>query len=271
MQTRRQLSTSSTALQEQQQKERAGQVEDEQPQEEQKQEHEPPQRSNLSSTLARAFGVFVVSGSVLFSVYMYQKAKADASVVKAVKSVGAPAIGGSFTMTSESGELMTESDFGNAHRLLYFGFTYCPDICPTELTKMSEAIEVLDARGADAFGGHSVVPVFISVDPWRDSIAQVREYIAEFHPRMVGLTGTPDQVQRMCRAFRIYYSKPPPRVRDGEIDDEFYLMDHSAYMYLLDPSNKCIDYFSQAEPADHIAERIAAHLDQAKGSSSWLS
>ena len=192
----------------------------------------------------------------MFSVYMYQKSKEDTQIVKAVRSIGSPAIGGPFNLFDTHNRLRTEQDYPG-YRLMYFGFTFCPDICPTELTKMAEAMSAIEKETGLAA---ELYPIFVSVDPWRDSIAQVREYVKEFHPKLVGLTGTPQEIESVCKRFRIYYSKPSAKVRDGIVEDEFYLMDHSAYMYLMDPNNKCVDYFSQAEPSDIIAQRVIAHI-----------
>lgn len=225
---------------------------------------EKPSRELFGHRMTRGFGVMIVTGSLAFAVYTHLKAKSDEKVVKAVQSVGAPKIGGPFTLANTKGEYVTEEDFPG-YRLMYFGFTFCPDICPTELTKMGDALRLLEARGARL--KNSVYPIFVSVDPWRDSIAQVRAYVAEFHPLMEGLTGTPLEIEKMCRRYRIYYSKPPKKVRDGIVEDEFYLMDHSAYMYLMSPTGECIDYFNQAEPAEEIARRLEAHI----GKEEWWS
>lgn len=213
--------------------------------------------------MLQAFGGFIVVGSVAFSIYVYQKAQYEGKVVKATRSVGSPKIGGPFSLFNVEGRLVTEKDIPG-YRLVYFGFTFCPDICPTELTKMAEAVNILDQQPLK----EPVTPIFISVDPWRDSIAQVREYVKEFHPRLVGLTGIPHEIERVCKRYRIYYSKPPQKVKDGETgESEFYLVDHSTHMYLFDEDGQCVDYFNQAEPADHIADRIIAHV----GKKEWWS
>jgi cytochrome oxidase Cu insertion factor (SCO1/SenC/PrrC family) len=114
------------------------------------------------------------------------------------------------------------------YTLLYFGFSACPEICPTELRKLSAVYERLSARER-----RSLQMVFVTCDPWRDSVRVVREYVARFHPQMRGFTGTPAQVANICRQYRVYHSKPP---RGAEVDteDADYLVDHSIFIYLMD-------------------------------------
>jgi len=107
---------------------------------------------------------------------------------------------------------------------MYFGFTHCPDICPDELDKMAKMIDTIKAKR----GANVVRPIFVTCDPNRDSPAVVKSYLAEFHPDIVGLTGTWDEVKAMCKAYRVYFSTPP-HVQPGQD----YLVDHSIYFYLM--------------------------------------
>ena len=137
--------------------------------------------------------------------------------------------------------------------LIYFGFTHCPDICPTELRKMVKALELLAQRGITS---RDVVPVFVSLDPTRDSVLQTRLYVQTFSPHIVGLTGTPEQCQLAARAFRVYSSKT------NDSDDD-YLVDHSIVMYLVDRGGRFQAYYPMSVTAAQLAERIEAIVSKA--------
>ncbi|KAB1224374.1 hypothetical protein CJ030_MR2G006765 [Morella rubra] len=143
---------------------------------------------------------------------------------KAVKegpSVGKAAIGGPFNLINHDGKHVTEKDFLGKWTLMYFGFTHCPDICPDELQKLASAVDKIKEKT-----GIEIVPVFISVDPERDNVEQVGDYVKEFHPRLIGLTGSPDEIRNVARAYRVYYMKTAEEGSD-------YLVDHSIVMYVL--------------------------------------
>lgn len=168
---------------------------------------------------------------------------------KRITATGDAKIGGNWSLIDHAGRPLTSADFWGKYTLIYFGFTYCPDICPTELKKMTKALDMLPKEAQD-----QVVPMMISVDPWRDSIAQLAGYVQEFHPRLVGLVGTPQQVDAITRKFRVYTSKGPEET-EGD-----YLMDHSIFMYLMDKDGKFVDYYGVALEADEIADSISKHL-----------
>ncbi|KAJ9185385.1 hypothetical protein P3X46_005026 [Hevea brasiliensis] len=134
-------------------------------------------------------------------------------------SVGKAAIGGPFNLINHDGKNVTEKDFVGNWTLIYFGFTHCPDICPDELQKLAAAVDKIKEKS-----GFELVPVFISVDPERDTVEQVREYVKEFHPKLIGLTGNPDEIKKAARAYRVYYMKTAE-------EDSDYLVDHSIVMY----------------------------------------
>lgn len=173
-------------------------------------------------------------------------------MLRNTKQIGTPALGGPWTLVDQNGRPFTDAmltEDGQTHALLYFGFTYCPDICPAELIKMKKIIDKLDSM-KDV--GPVVRPVFISVDPKRDGVAQVRHYVKDFHPRTLGLTGTPEQVATACKAFRVYHS-----VADlNEENEDDYLVDHSIVMYLVGPDGKFLDFYTQLTEVDEAVERI---------------
>jgi cytochrome oxidase Cu insertion factor (SCO1/SenC/PrrC family) len=117
------------------------------------------------------------------------------------KHFGKPKLGGPFSLVDMNGVPVTNLTFAGQYVLLYFGFTYCPDICPHELVKLGRVVEKLDTLNLK----HKVLPIFISLDPKRDSVAQLKEYCKDFHPRMLALTGTPGQVEKACRSYRVFY------------------------------------------------------------------
>ena len=148
-----------------------------------------------------------------------------------------------------SGRVVTDRDLRGRWSLLYFGYTSCPDVCPTELQTMAEA---LDALGPDLAG--RVQPVFVTVDPERDTPERLADYVKLFHPRLMGLTGTPAQVVQAARAFRVYYAK----ARSG--DGDAYLMDHSSFVYLLDPEGAVRALFRPGTTADDLAAALRRRL-----------
>ncbi|MDP6708864.1 MAG: SCO family protein [Alphaproteobacteria bacterium] len=160
------------------------------------------------------------------------------------ESIGQVAIGGPFSLVDHSGRRVSEADFKGRHMLLYFGYTFCPDVCPTELQAMSEA---LDALGPDAAG---VQPVFISIDPERDTPAVLAEYRQHFHDKFRMLTGTLEEIRAAAKTFRVYFTK----VDDDGSDD--YLMDHSSVVYLLDGEGRYVAHFGPNTASEEMARRI---------------
>ena len=153
------------------------------------------------------------------------------AAVPTSRTEGAALFGGPFTLVDHTGKTVTEADFRGRFMLVFFGFTYCPDAYPTALTTMTEALDIIGPAAA------RIVPVFISIDPERDTPEQLAMYIRHFHPSLVGLTGNADQVAATAKAFRVYYAK----VEEGEGDD--YTMDHTANIYLMGPDGKFRVYF----------------------------
>jgi cytochrome oxidase Cu insertion factor (SCO1/SenC/PrrC family) len=158
---------------------------------------------------------------------------------------GTPAIGGSFTLTDHNGRQVTEADFKGKPTLIYFGFTYCPDVCPTSLLLMQTAIEQL---GKDT--DKQVNMLLVTVDPERDTPAVLKDYVGNFGSTMVGLTGTPQQITAAAKAYRVYYRKV-----EGK-DGAPYLMDHSSIFYLLDRQGRFVRHFTHQSKAEDIAAAV---------------
>ncbi|MEX2648861.1 MAG: SCO family protein [Alphaproteobacteria bacterium] len=157
-------------------------------------------------------------------------------------------VGGPFALTDSSGKRVTEKDFLGRYLLIYFGFTSCPDVCPTELSVMAAA---LDRLGAD---GKNVQPILITVDPERDTVETLADYVASFHPRLIGLTGTVEEIQAVAKAYRVYFAKTAP---DATGD---YSVDHSSVVYLMDPDGHYLTVFGRDVDAEAMAEGIRHHL-----------
>jgi len=161
-------------------------------------------------------------------------------------------VGGPFELTDHTGKLRTERDFRGKLMLVYFGFTYCPDVCPTDLQAIGLA---LDKLGTD---GDSVQPLFITVDPERDTAAHLAEYVPMFHPRLIGLTGSAEAIRKAADAYKVYYAKVDPPKGDGG----YYTVDHTAFIYLMDREGNYLGFFPPGTSADRMVEIIRPRLGE---------
>jgi cytochrome oxidase Cu insertion factor (SCO1/SenC/PrrC family) len=160
--------------------------------------------------------------------------------------VGEANVRSKFSLTNHNGEPVTEASFAGKWQLVFFGFTHCPDVCPTTLAYMAT---VLDLLGPQA---DYVAPLFITVDPSRDTASVMAEYVAAFHPRLIGLTGTEEQVAEAAQNFRTWYE----RVEDATAPDG-YMMAHAGHIYLMDPKGRFVDVFQERDqPPEAIAKEI---------------
>lgn len=157
-------------------------------------------------------------------------------------------LGGPFSLVDHTGRAVTEADFAGRFLLVYFGFTYCPDVCPTELGTIAAALDALEEQGA------RVTPVLITVDPERDTPEALADYVSRFHPRMVGLTGTAQQIAAVARAYRVFYAK----VNRPEMTQ--YLVDHSSFIYLVGPDARVRALFRPEMAPEAIAQAVRGHL-----------
>lgn len=165
-----------------------------------------------------------------------------------VRSQGQALIGGPFELIDQTGVTRTDKDFRGKYMLVYFGFTHCPDICPTELQAMTEALAAL---GDDA---RKVQPLFVTVDPARDTPELLKTYVANFDKRLIGLTGSPEAVAKAAKIYRVYYAK---RLGSGPND---YTMDHSSFVYLMGPDGRYRTHFSHGTSPAAMAKRIRAEF-----------
>ncbi|XWS55516.1 hypothetical protein CRYUN_Cryun09bG0006800 [Craigia yunnanensis] len=206
----------------------------------------------LSLLLLLATGIGII---LYYDKQKKQHIEEISNASKAVKegpSAGKAAIGGPFSLINHDGKRVTEKDFFGKWTLVYFGFTHCPDICPDELQKLASAIDKIKEKV-----GIEIVPVFISVDPERDTVEQVHEYVKEFHPKLIGLTGNSDEIKKVARAYRVYYMKTVE-------EDSDYLVDHSIVMYLMDPNMEFIKFFGKNNDVDSLTDGVIKEINQRK-------
>ncbi|WP_341894972.1 SCO family protein [Ferrovibrio terrae] len=162
---------------------------------------------------------------------------------------GVVSIGGPFSLTDQDGRTVSDKDFAGKLMLVYFGFTNCPDICPTGLQTIALAMDELGAAGA------TVQPILITVDPERDTPPVLKEYVQAFHERLIGLTGTPEQIAAVAKAYRVYYQKVV--LKDSSLG---YSVDHSGFIYLMDGKGQYLTHFRHDATPDQMAQRIRAKL-----------
>ncbi|KDN39762.1 SCO1 protein [Tilletiaria anomala UBC 951] len=209
--------------------------------------------------------LFLLTGGGLLYYFQSEKKKVEARRLaeKASAKVGRPRIGGPFELVAASidpktgtpsGAKVTHEDLQGAFSLVYFGFTNCPDICPEELDKMGTVVDAVSKEF-----GPVVQPVFVSCDPARDTLAATAKYVADFHPLLLGLTGTYDAVKNACKAYRVYFSTPPGADPSGD-----YLVDHSIFFYLMDPEGRFVEAFGRSVGPEETTEKVKAFIKQWK-------
>jgi protein SCO1/2 len=156
-------------------------------------------------------------------------------------------VGGPFTLLDHTGKQRTDADFRGKLLLLYFGFTYCPDVCPTDLQSIAVAMNRLGQSAA------AVQPVFVTLDPEHDSPQRLADYVGFFHPRLVGLTGDAAAIGKAAREYKVYYAKVPTKTG--------YTIDHSGYVYLIDRAGKYLGFFPPGTPPERMVDVIRPYLD----------
>ncbi|KAF9918698.1 Cu-binding protein [Lobosporangium transversale] len=206
----------------------------------------------------KTLAVFTATGAGLLYYFREEKKRVEAARAKEARlarentTYGKPKIGGPFSLIDQNGVLTTNEDFKGRYMLIYFGFTNCPDICPEELDKMAE---VLDTVNSDPKIGNVITPIFITCDPQRDTVSEVKNYVKEFHKDLIGLTGSMEEIAKVAKAYRVYFSKPP-KVAEGED----YLVDHSIFFYLMSPEGEFVDCYAKDHTAEHVSESVKNHI-----------
>lgn len=211
-----------------------------------------PQLSTRTLALAATAVVVLFLGATLVATELLPRLTGADRYANCRKGrvAGGIEVGGPFTLVDGTGRTVTDAEVLTEPTLLYFGYTFCPDACPLDLSRNATAVDLLEERGL------KVRPVFISLDPARDTPQVVRDYAAAMHPRMIGLTGTPEQVKSAAAAYRVYFKK-----REGD-DPEFYLVDHTTFTYLVLPGEGVVDFFRSEDAPEQVAERVACYLAQ---------
>lgn len=190
----------------------------------------------------------VVVGAGL-SAYFFMQGSNDDQFASCGSAAVAGDLGGPFTLVNGAGETVTSEQVITGPTLIYFGYTYCPDVCPLDVDRNASAIEILEERG------QMVTPVFITVDPQRDTPEVVRDFAEAMHPRMIGLTGSDAQVAEASKAYRTYYKAHPPV--DGE-----YLVDHTTFSYLVTPEQGFLEFFRRELTPEQVADKIGCFVDR---------
>lgn len=170
------------------------------------------------------------------------------ALILAVGAARAEPIGGPFSLTGPDGRTVSDSDFRGHWLLIYFGYTSCPDACPTDLQRMADALEALGDLAPQ------VQPIFITLDPARDTPAVLAEHVALFHPRLIGLSGTPAQIDEVAKRYRVRFIRNPPD-QNGR-----YSVDHSTNIFLMTPAGQFAEWYKAAVPARTMAEAIRRRI-----------
>lgn len=199
----------------------------------------------LKTTRIAAFAALGLAVLISAAAYFYWHSEGGSS---AARNAGLTAIGGPFTLTDQNGRAVSDRDFRGKLMLVYFGYTFCPDACPTALLQMGQALDRLGSEG------EAVQPVFITIDPARDTQEQLKTYASNFHPRLVALTGSPAQIAQVAKAYRVYYAK----AADSGTTD--YLMDHTSIIYLMSRDGRYLTHFTHQSTPDQMVATIRKHL-----------
>lgn len=209
---------------------------------------------NFVLLAAALVGSLVIAAAVVLTLTQSTQANSDDLFGECRASAiagGAGTVGGPFTLIDEAGATVTDADVVTEPSLLYFGYTFCPDVCPLDTVRNAEAVDMLDADGMQT------QPVFISVDPDRDTPEVLEAFTDRVHPRMLGLTGTTEQIDAAADAYRVFY-----RInRQG--DDPYYLVDHTAFTYLVLPEHGFVEFFNRDTTPAEMAERTACFVEAA--------
>lgn len=210
-----------------------------------------PQRKKLDPYVIRRYlimaTIVLVVGLTAFNIWLARSVKQD-MVAKQTD------IGGDFTMQNQHGETVKFSDTNGKLRLVFFGFTHCPDICPVSMLTLTNMMNTLGSKASQ------VKPVFITIDPERDTPAVMKEFLASFHPEILGLSGSKEETEKAAQAFKAYYSVQKDA---GQGDDHsgHVQVDHSGFIYLMDRNGKYLAHFEHDVAEQKLLDALAPHLE----------
>jgi protein SCO1/2 len=199
--------------------------------------------------LFAAAAVLIGLAAGFFFVIRAQNADTFAECRRSVVAGGSATIGGPFTLVDTDGNTVTDADVITGPTLVYFGYAFCPDFCPTDLARNAWAKDLLAERG------QAVGLVFVTIDPERDTPEILADFREAIHPELVALTGTPEQVAAAANAYRVYFRK------NGD-DPEFYLMDHSTFTYLVDPAQGFLEFYPSTLGAQEMADSVGCYVSK---------
>eukprot|EP00668_Euglena_longa_P045611 GGOE01061284.1.p1 GENE.GGOE01061284.1~~GGOE01061284.1.p1 ORF type:complete len:226 (-),score=56.88 GGOE01061284.1:268-945(-) len=186
-----------------------------------------------------------------YAVYLQRKALRPGEWTQ--RREGVAEIGGTYTLVDHFGRPKTQADFYGTWPLMYFGFTHCPDVCPQQLDRLGEALELVKNARPEA----RLSPMFLCCDAGRDSVAACKRITSEFHPDIVGMTGTAKQVKDLTRKYKVFFSEPTQE----DIDSGDYIVDHSIATFMFDPQGVFVEYWSSNHSAEEVAARIIKEID----------
>ena len=202
--------------------------------------------TRIAAALA-AMAVVAMAGAAIYARFSGQDRFAQC---RAGAIAGQSALEAAFSLTDETGRAVTEAEVLDVPALVYFGYTFCPDVCPIDSDRNATATAILDDQGVE------VRPVFVSVDPGRDTPEVLAEFTNFYHERMLGLTGSAEAVDAAAKNFRVYYKN------QQEADEEYYLVDHSSFTYLTLPGLGVADFFRRSTSPEEVAERTACFVSK---------
>mmetsp|Transcript_26436 Transcript_26436/g.57283 ORF Transcript_26436/g.57283 Transcript_26436/m.57283 type:complete len:316 (-) Transcript_26436:93-1040(-) len=199
-----------------------------------------------------SLGLVAVAAASAVAYYQIERERRLENAMGKIVSTGKPAIGGEWSLVDLDGNLVTNRTFEGKWTLLYFGFARCPDICPSEMVKVGKVMDTMAEKYPEL--AKKLQPIFVSVDPARDSLRALKEYGKDFHPSYVFLTGSPEQVQKMAKKYRVYVSKA------DETEDGDYLVDHSIVIYFHDDQGELADCFTQSMRPSDVIEKVVERM-----------
>jgi len=209
-------------------------------------------RGSTVRTIVRQLGAAAFAAALASGVTAWAEETAAPSAAELMDALmwNRGPIGGPFDLIDQNGRHRTDAEFRGKFLLLYFGYTYCPDICPTDLMAISSAINLLGTAG------NEVQPIFITVDPERDTVKQLADYVSSFHPRLIGLTGAASDIRKVALAYKVFYAKI--EAEHGEP----YAIDHTGFIYLVGRDGKYLGFFPPGTIPERMVEIISQQLDQ---------
>ena len=197
----------------------------------------------------------ICATAILVGIVTVKLVGRDDRRVRVIKSTESVPIGGPFRLVNQRGQTVKNTDFPGKHLLIFFGFSNCPDVCPMAINEIALTLKLLKDK-AD-----QIQAIFVSVDPERDTPEVLDKFVAAFDERIIGLTGTIQQIEDVTKAYRIYYQKALPKEKEDQPKDKaFYQVDHSAIIYLMSPTGEYIRHFSHGTSSDDMAKDILKRL-----------